>query len=406
MIRKTRRNFILVTMLLITAVMVSFVVATVTINYARSRDDAFKMLRGSLVMDGGNPDGGKRGGHVARIVCRFADDGTMSEVDYGDAILFNVFDSDDAAREFLQKVIVDGKVVGSQIVEQNVTFGESGNYFYAASVNRAERSVTIAVSNRQNEIGTLGRFTLTLCSFALLALFVLFWVVWWLSRKVVKPVEIAFNKQKQFISDASHELKTPITVIKANAEALEAENGASEWSQNIVQQSERMSFLVGEMLTLAHMEERKPTLAVSNVSEIVESVALEFEPVAFESGKEYQIDVEQGVTQNIDYDGLRRVTTLLTDNAVKYSASFVRLSLKKSGKNSVLRIVNDGSEVPSEHKDKIFERFYREDGSRARETGGNGLGLATVKAIADSNGWTISVQCQKGGNMDISINIV
>ena len=100
------------------------------------------------------------------------------------------------------------------------------------------------------------------------------------------------------------------------------------------------------------------------------------------------------------------MTTLLADNAVKYSASFVRLSLKKSGKNSVLRIVNDGSEVPSEHKDKIFERFYREDGSRARETGGNGLGLATVKAIADSNGWTISVQCQKGGNMDISVNIV
>ena len=402
MIQKTRRNFILVTMALIAAVMICFVVATVVTTHSRSESDAFKMLRGSLdVKDHGGwrPESGR----IVNIVCKYKPSGALDEVDYGDAVLLKIFQSDKAVSDFLNCVIVDGNVVGKNIVEGNITLGKCGNYYYAAKVNQTELTVTIAVGNRQNEARTIGRFALTLCLFAVAALFVLFWIVWWLSYKVVKPVEVAFNKQKQFISDASHELKTPITIIKANAEALEADCGSSEWSQNIVQQSERMSLLVAEMLTLAHMEERKPTYSLCDVSQIVESVALEFEPLAFENGKKLDIDVEQNVSLTTDADGIRRVTMLITDNAVKYSATFVSLSLKKVGKNVVLRVVNDGCNVPAEHKEKIFERFFREDDSRARETGGNGLGLATVKRIAESNGWQISVQCERDGNMDISV---
>ncbi len=405
MIKKTRIGFVAVTMSLILAVMVVFVSLAIVINYERSYNEAYNMLYAvanePFFSDvPARPSTGNA--RAVKITCYFDESGNLVTSDYGDALLLQVFSDEKQLHDFVDSVIVGGKVVGNR-VNGNFVYGNDGDYMYVVKVARAEGAVGIAVCNRSAENATLGRFAWVLSLLAVAALLVLFVVVWLLSYKIVKPVQTAFTKQKQFISDASHELKTPVTIIRANAEALQAECGTSEWSSNIVQQSERMTALIGEMLELTRLEEKPLGKADCDLSQIVESAVLEFEPVAYEGGKSFSCSVKEDISLYTSAEAVRRVVSLLCDNAVKYSKSFVSVSFTRMGRGAKFTVVNDGCQVPAEHKDKIFERFYREDTSRARETGGNGLGLSTVKGLCDACGWKISVDCAVGGDMSISV---
>ena len=142
------------------------------------------------------------------------------------------------------------------------------------------------------------------------------------------------------------------------------------------------------------------------MSSLVESTSLEFEPLAYEKERKFTCNVDDGINMHTSRGDLRRVVTLLLDNAVKYSDSFVSVTLTKLQRGVKLTVLNDGCQVPSEHKDKLTERFYREDTSRARETGGNGLGLATVKAICDKNKWKLNLDCEQGGNMTVEVDLL
>lgn len=225
---------------------------------------------------------------------------------------------------------------------------------------------------------------------ALLSLALLAGASFLLSLRVTRPVERAWRQQRQFFSDASHELKTPLTVILSNAEMLETSDlpeRESRWRDNILSESRQMKTLVEEMLTLSRTEDaqRKPTAADVDLSDLAEDCALAFEPVAFEAGKPLSWDVTPALTVSGDGEKLRRLLSILLDNAAKYGAAGegIVLSLRAERNQAILSVANGsgGHPIPPEELPRLFERFYRADASRGEQSG-FGLGLPIAQAIA------------------------
>ena len=224
----------------------------------------------------------------------------------------------------------------------------------------------------------------------LLSLLLLAGASFLLSLRVTRPVERAWRQQRQFFSDASHELKTPLTVILSNAEMLETSDlpeRESRWRDNILSESRQMKTLVEEMLTLSRTEDaqRKPTVADVDLSDLSEDCALAFEPVAFEAGKPLSWDVTPALTVSGDGEKLRRLLSILMDNAAKYGApgEGIVLSLRAERSQAILSVANGsgGHPIPPEELPRLFERFYRADASRGEQSG-FGLGLPIAQAIA------------------------
>ena len=206
---------------------------------------------------------------------------------------------------------------------------------------------------------------------------------WWATR----PVELAWRQQRQFLSDASHELKTPLTVILSNAEMLEStplEDRPARWADNIRSEARRMKQLVEEMLTLARADSMTAAAVLGDVSlsEAAEDCVLAFEPVAFEAEKALEYRLAEEVCVLGDGEKLRRLVSILLDNAIKYGApgGAVSLALERRERQAVLTVSNPG-EIPAEHLPRLFERFYRADASRGEQSG-FGLGLSIAGAIA------------------------
>ena len=224
-----------------------------------------------------------------------------------------------------------------------------------------------------------------------------------IASRIAKPVDETFKKQKQFISDAGHELKTPLTVIGANVEMLENEIGENKWLGYIRSETGRMKELVLSLLTLAKLENAEETgvfAADFDLSAAVEGIAMTFESVAFEQGVLIETVVQPGVAMRGVESEIKQLTAILIDNAVKHSAAggTVRIQLAKDGKNrTVLRVTNPGDPIPKEQREKIFERFYRADDARTGTAENRfGLGLAIAKSIAEKHRGKISVDCANG----------
>ena len=265
--------------------------------------------------------------------------------------------------------------------------------------------VLIDLSNELNFLVSLMRISLIITGSSLLFVFLF---SYYLSRWAIKPVKTAIENQQRFISDASHELKTPLTVISANAEVLESEIGESRWLSNIKSQTQIMSDLVFDLLDLAKMDETREEMVLSefDLSSVVLSKSLEFECTAFENGKTF----EQNITENVRYRGneesIKHLVTILIDNAIKHSDEngIIRVTLNVTGNKRIFQVYNTGNGIKNSEKDKIFNRFYRSDESRSKVTGGYGLGLSIAKAIVDAHKGTISVDGEE--NKWISFTVV
>ena len=264
-------------------------------------------------------------------------------------------------------------------------------------------SASLRKENRETVLLSLGAFAAACCLFALLARL--------LSRIIVKPVEENMQMQKRFIADASHELKTPLTVIDANASVLEQSVGQSKWLDYIKEQTGRMSALVNELLQLANLEEAKGNEALPqreeyDAAEAVMSAALPFESVAFEGGVTLETDTPDSLPARGSRKDLEQLAAILIDNAVKHSAqgTAVKVSLKRSVQRHgwkeepvlALRVANTGDEIPQEALPHLFDRFYRVDGSRTHKSGSYGLGLAIAKELAEKSGGSITAASRNG----------
>ena len=262
-------------------------------------------------------------------------------------------------------------------------------------------SVRIAFTDCTMEQATMRSLLLRSGLVALAALAVLAGLSYCLAGLVVGPVKQAWQEQKQFVSDASHELKTPLTVILSSSELAAEEQDVQrtkQYVEGIHAESLRMKALVEDMLTLARTESgtRPETEAVDLSDTVLESV-LAFEPVAFESGRELVYDIQPELTVMGSGVQLRRLTDILLDNAVKYAAEGtpIRLLLRQEGRCAALRVENRGETIPAEKLRHIFDRFYRADESRSGGEG-FGLGLAIAQSIAQSHGGSIGCASEEG----------
>lgn len=262
-------------------------------------------------------------------------------------------------------------------------------------------SVRIAFTDCTMEQATMRSLLLRSGLVALAALAVLAGLSYCLAGLVVGPVKRAWQEQKQFVSDASHELKTPLTVILSSSELAAEEQDVQrtkQYLEGIHAESLRMKALVEDMLTLARTESgtRPETEAVDLSDTVLESV-LAFEPVAFESGRELVYDIQPELTVMGSGAQLRRLTDILLDNAVKYAAEGtpIRLLLRQEGRCAALRVENRGETIPAEKLRHIFDRFYRADESRSGGEG-FGLGLAIAQSIAQSHGGSIGCASEEG----------
>ncbi len=230
----------------------------------------------------------------------------------------------------------------------------------------------------------------------LAGMLVIFIVVIFLSRWVTQPVRLAFDRQKQFVADASHELKTPLTIITTNAEVLESSTPDNKWLANILEQSSRMKTLINNLLDLTKLDsyEQSMDLTAIDLSRSVKSTALSFESLAFEYGKHYEMQIEDGLTVTGNDSSLRQLVTILLDNAFHYSDvnGTIRIRLIRHGDKKELTVWNSGCGIKSADQKRIFERFYRSDASRSRESGGYGLGLSIAQSVVDMHRGHIQVK--------------
>ena len=262
-------------------------------------------------------------------------------------------------------------------------------------------STRIAFTDSTLEQATLRSLLTGSLLIGLAALAVLFACSYVLSGAVTRPVDRAWQQQKQFLSDASHELKTPLTVILSSAELLE-QSAAPEQKQyvdNVRAESRRMKRLVEDMLTLSRVERGGEHLpdTTADLSDAAADAALRFEPVAYEAGHTLSYDIAPGLLVRGDSGKLEQAVAVLLDNAIKYAApgTEVRLDAARQGKNACLWVENEGDPIPADKLPHIFDRFYRADASRT-DGGSFGLGLPIARAIVEAHRGTL--RCDSGGH--------
>ncbi|HJG87092.1 HAMP domain-containing sensor histidine kinase [Pseudoflavonifractor capillosus] len=263
-----------------------------------------------------------------------------------------------------------------------------------------EGETRIAFADRSWERQNLQGLLLTSLLVGVGALLGFFLISLFLSRLATRPVAKAWEQQRQFVADASHELKTPLTVILANSGILLSHRedtvaAQAKWVEYIQEEARRMKGLVEDMLFLAKSDAARlsATRLPVDMSELTEGCLLPFESVAFEAGVTLGSDIRPGLCVSGDEGQLRRLVYILLDNACKYAGAggAVSVTLGRTADRLRLTVRNTGPAIPPEHLEHLFERFYRSDSARTREAGGYGLGLAIAKAIVQSHRGQISV---------------
>lgn len=285
------------------------------------------------------------------------------------------------------------------------TTGFLGIYRYRMTMT--DDGVKYVFLDCRREISNFRTVLLTTVSVSLLGLAAVLVLVVIFSRMVFRPVEESIQKQKRFITDASHELKTPLTIIDANTEVLEMENGESQWTKSTRKQIQRLSGLVQQLVTLSRLDEEKglQDIAEFNLSEAISESVQPYEALAQTKEKNLTLDIEKDISYVGDEKSIRQLAGILMDNAVKYSSEkgSITLTLKKKGKKILLEVYNDVEDLPDGKLDVLFERFYRLDSSRNSGTGGSGIGLSVAKAIVQAHKGRITAENKTGNGLTITI---
>lgn len=260
-------------------------------------------------------------------------------------------------------------------------------------------SIRIAFADSTMERTTLRSMLGTVVLVGAAAFLALLGLSYLLSGFVTRPVNEAWRRQQQFLSDASHELKTPLTVIMSSADLLaETAPDSAGYVDNIRSESRRMKKLVESMLTLARADDgtHRASYVELDWSDVVADAALAFEPVAFEAHRQLLYDIDEGVRVVGDGDQLRQVTAVLLDNAIKYApeGSEIRLRFKAEDRQARLTVENGGAPIPPEKLTHLFDRFYRLDDARSGAEG-FGLGLSIARSIVTGHGGTIRCESDR-----------
>lgn len=281
--------------------------------------------------------------------------------------------------------------------------GFSGDYRYLGVQEDAKTRWIFL--NREQELSTQRGFLLTSVLISLAGMLMVFILLTHLSGRIVRPIALSYEKQKRFITDAGHELKTPITIIRADADVIEADLGSSEWLEDIRAQTDRLSSLTNDLIYLSRMEEggADPRMLDFSLSGAVLDEAQPFQSVALAQNKRFAADIQPEVSFRGDEKMIRRLISVLLDNAIKYSpdGGEISLTMQKAGKQIRLSVSNTAENVEKGSADRLFDRFYRGDASRSSESGGFGLGLSIAKAVAETHKGKIRAFSPDGSSLTV-----
>ena len=358
-------------------------------NYAARQPVLYAMPLASLAQSVPMNDGGRKAppfpdkrGDVVTIdhfLCFANGEGTLMRLDGTENY------TEDDAQTMLDYVLEKGK-----------TDGWYGSLQYFRK--NYDRGTLVVFSDRSAEQLLLHKVLLVSILVFLLMEGVVFLLTMILTKRAMRPMQETFERQRQFISDAGHELKTPLTIISANVDILHDEIGENKWLSYIQSQAERMRVLVGEMMNLTKLEmgDKEKDFVDFSLSEAVSGAALPFEGQAFEQKKQLELEIQEDISYHGNPDQIKQLVGIFMDNALKYSKEHgeIRVTLQQVQNKKTLKVYNTGKGIPESEKEKIFQRFYRSDASRARSTGGYGLGLSIAQSIADAHKIRIQVESE------------
>lgn len=271
------------------------------------------------------------------------------------------------------------------------------HYRYQRTVENA--GVRIVFLDCGRKLDSFYIFLQTSIAIALFGIVAVFFVIFFFAERIIQPIAQSYEKQKRFITDAGHELKTPLTIIAANVDVLEMEQQTpNESLEDIRQQTRRLTKLTNDLVVLARMEEFQEHMPAIDfpLSEVVTEVVQPFRKLALAQKKLLTVQIAQSLSLKGNADAISQLVSVLLDNALKYTpeGGEIRMEITRSGKNTVLRVSNQTWEVISrESCAHLFDRFYRTDASRNSETGGHGIGLSVAQAIVTAHGGKIQAAC-------------
>ncbi len=286
--------------------------------------------------------------------------------------------------------------------------GFAGRFRYCRTLSEGETMLIFLLCDR--ELGTFRTFLYASIGISLAGVLAAFLLLLLFSGRIVRPIAESYEKQKRFITDAGHELKTPITIIQADADVLESEMAEeSEWIADIRRQTHRLTELTADLIFLSKMEEDDPSIRMQDfsLSELVEETAHSFQAPALSQGKRFRSSVAPDVHMTGDDRAIAKLVSVLMDNAMKYSPTggSVALTLERAGRNALLTVKNSALPMEKGNADHLFERFARGDSSRNSESGGFGLGLSIAKAVTEAHRGKIHAESEDGASLTVTAEL-
>lgn len=323
-------------------------------------------------------------------------DGTLREVDSSQLLAVNKDALESIQKKAERKLSKDGKCAFIEDFRCTRVTGKNGT-----------RYIYLDCSRSLDNFRAFRNVSILVC---LIGVTIISALITFFSGKILRPVAESYEKQQRFITDAGHEIRTPLTIINADVSVLEMEQEGdepNEWLADIRQQTRRLSNLTEELVYLTRMEEVQKTsvnMKRLNFSKIVGDVAHSFESRALVSEKKYDCSVAEDLFLRGDESALRKLVSILLDNAFKYSSDSgdIRLRFYRQGKNIFLTVSNSVDEIPKDSISHLFDRFYRADSSRNSETGGHGIGLSIAQAVVRAHGGKIVAYTPDGKTLRIT----
>ena len=283
--------------------------------------------------------------------------------------------------------------------------GRQKGYYkeYRYLIGEEDEGATIVFLNVTSELRAIRSLAMVSVGIAAGSLLAAFLLVLLFSRRAVRPYIRNMERQKQFITDAGHELKTPLTSIATSADILAMEYEENEWVLNIQKQTVRLTQLMSSLVALSRLDEEVPfpERTVFSLSEAAWEIAESFAGIARAEGKTYIQEIEEGLSLTGDRQAVQQILSILLDNAVRYSdeKGEIRLTVRRRHHRVCMKVFNTCELLDVTDLDRLFDRFYRPDESRSVHTGGTGIGLSMAQAIAESHGGKITVKSQDGKNI-------
>lgn len=404
MIRKLRRKLVAVAMLSLFIVLLIIIGTVNILNYTRMVDDAQRTIAILKENDGSFPRPDMYPEHdkdifkgmspeapyESRYFSVLMDaDGNVSTIDIGKIAGTGT----DEAAEYAKKVLDSGK-----------TSGFMGQYRFAVKDKDGETLLIFLYCGRG-----LANFRSVLfisVGISLAGMLAVFLLLVFFSGRIVKPVSESYEKQKRFITDAGHEIKTPLTIIDADAELVELECGESEWLDDIKKQTKRLTALTNDLIYLARMEEgQKNAVRIEfPLSDVVDETAESFRARAINENKQLEINIQPGLAYIGDEKAVRQLVSILVDNAVKYADSEGKIKVSLTNAAGIkLEVYNTCEHISKDSVKHLFDRFYRAEQSHNSQTGGYGIGLSVAKAVAEAHRGKISAYTADEKSLRITV---